>query len=389
MPIAIITLFLAAFCIGTTEFVIAGLLPEISNDLDISIPIAGYLISAYALGVAVGGPIITLSIARAPRKLNLLFLMAIFIAGHVWCATAQGYQMLMVGRLTVALSHGSFFGVASVVAVTIVPEDRRGTAIAWLFAGITVANIVGVPIGTAIGNWLGWRATFWVVGSVAILVFVAMIFTLPKDPTAVGIRPGIRAQISALTNQKVLLSYLVFTFSLIGFWALFTFIAPFLLDVAGISQQKLPFFLFLFGGGATFGTIIGGRLANQHLTRTLAVAYPVQVFAFIIVALGRADLYLVGALLFAFGAIMFLPASALVNRVITSASEAPDLASTLIASAANIGIAVGAVVGAQAVIAGLSYSQLPLIGILFATLAAATMLFSLRLERRAVERIVS
>lgn len=386
MPFAVVVLFFGAFCIGTTEFVIAGLLPEISRDLEISIPDAGYLISAYAIGVAIGGPVLTLAIARFPRKRNLLLLMTIFIVGHVWCAMSQSFATLMAGRLVVALSHGSFFGVAGVVAVSIVPEDRRGAAIAWLFAGISVANILGVPGGTAIGNWLGWRATFWVVGSAAVLALVAIVMSVPRDSETVGERARIGAQISAICNQKVMLSYLTFATMLVGFWAFFTFIAPHLKEVAGVKQQQLPFLLFLFGTGATVGTIIGGRLADRIPVKTLAFGLPTQVLAFGAVLLAGANPFLMAAVLFVFGVIMFIPASSLVNRILQAAASAPDLASTLISTAANIGIAAGAVVGSQALSSGLGYSQLPWIGILFAALASCVMLGSLRYDRVAAER---
>lgn len=380
MPIAIFTLFLAAFCIGTTEFVIAGLLPQISRDLGVSIPAAGYLISAYAIGVAIGGPIITLATVRIPRKQNLLYLMAIFIGGHVWCATAQNYELLIAGRLVVALSHGSFFGVASVMAVTIVPEGRRGAAIAWLFAGITVANILGVPGGTAIGNWLGWRATFWIVGGIAVAVSIAMMLTLPKDSKNSGDRASFSAQISALANQKVLLAYLVFAMLLVGFWSFFTFISPYLSSVAGYSQNLIPVILMVFGVGATLGTILGGKFADLNPNRTLAFTFPIVTLAFLVIAVIGTRPYFLAGFIFFFGALTFISGSSLVNRILAGASKAPDLASTLVASAANIGIAVGAVVGAQALSAGFSYAQLPIVGSVFAAIAAMIMLFSLKLE---------
>jgi DHA1 family inner membrane transport protein len=386
LPIAIYTLFFAAFCIGTTEFVIAGLLPEISRDFDVSIPIAGYLITAYAVGVAIGGPIVTLATTQLPRKRILLLLMAIFIVGHIWCATAPNYEWLIAGRLVVALSHGSFFGVANVVAVNLVPEGRRGAAVAWLFAGITVANILGVPGGTAIGNWLGWRATFWVVGSAAVLVAIAMMLTLPKDSNIAGKRMGFRVQISALANQKVLLTYTVFAVLLVGFWSFFTFIAPFLSNVAGYSQTQIPVILLIFGIGATIGTMLGGKLADRYPIGTLAFIYPLISLAFLVLAAvgNRPDVTAVS--MFFFGAIVFIPGSSMVNRVLKGAAKAPDLASTLVASAANVGIAVGAVIGAQALSSGISYSHLPVVSSICVAISALIMLLSLKLERSEIMR---
>lgn len=382
MPIAIFTLFLAAFCIGTTEFVIAGLLPEISLDLGVSIPAAGYLITAYALGVAIGAPVITLATAKVPRKKNLLFLMAIFIVGHVWCAMAQGYESLMIGRLVVALSHGSFFGVASVVAVKIAPEGHRGAAIAWLFAGISVANILGVPGGTAIGNWFGWRATFWVVGGLAVAVSIGMMFTLPDDSKTSISKTSLGTQLSALANQRVLLSYLVFALLLLGFWTFFTFIAPYLSNVVGYSQSRIPLILLIFGVGATFGTIIGGKLADRYPSKTLLFIFPVITFSFLGVAVVASNPFLLAVSIFIFGLLGFIPGSPIVNRILAGASKAPDLASTLVASAANLGIAAGAVIGAWILSSGYSYGSLPIFGSIFIALAAFIMLLSLKIDKK-------
>lgn len=384
MPITIIILFLAAFCIGTTEFVIAGLLPEISNDLGISIPISGYLISAYAAAVAIGGPAMVLATARLPRKTNLLFLMSIFIAGHVWCALASDFTMLMIGRVVVAFSHGSFFGVAGVMAVSIVPENRRGAAIAWLFGGITVANILGVPGGTVIGHWLGWRATFWVVGGLGIAVLIAMITALPKGQKSTDEEAGLGAQFSALANQTVLLSYLAFASMLIGFWAFFTFIAQYLLTVVSIALESLPAMLFIFGVGASVGTFYGGRIADRFHARALLVMLPLQLIGWTAIAASSAYPIAIGIAMFIFGGVMFMPGSAIVNRVISGAAKAPDLASVLVSSAANIGIAVGAIIGARALSSGLDYSQLPWIGAFFAALAVGIIAVSLMLEKREI-----
>lgn len=380
MPITIYVLFLSAFCIGTTEFVIAGLLPEISTDVGVSVPVAGYLISAYAAAVAIGGPLMTLATARVPRKINLIFLMSIFIAGHLWLALAPGFEMLMVGRVIVALSHGSFFGVAGVMAVSIVPENQRGAAIAWLFGGITVANILGVPGGTAIGQWLGWRATFWVVGGLALAALVTLVFTLPKDKKAVGDQTSFKAQISAIGNQQVLLAYLVFAIMLVGFWAFFTFVSPYLQTIARISAETLPVMLLLFGLGASAGTIAGGRMLDRLGPSTLLVVLPLQVFGWILLVAGTFHPVATGAALFALGALTFMPGPAIVNRVLTGAARAPDLASTFISTAANTGIAVGAVFGAWALSSGVDYSLLPWIGTSCAVLAIGVFAISRRLE---------
>ena len=386
MPIAVIVLFLGAFCVGTTEFVIAGLLPEISLDLNISIPTAGYLITAYALGVAIGGPVLTLAIAKFSRKRNLLFLLLIFLAGHLWCANSSSYEMLMAGRLIIALSHGSYFGVAGVVAVSIVPVERRGAAIAWLFAGISVANILGVPGGTAIGNWLGWRATFWIVGAAACFVIAAIYWFVPQDESDAVERPGVGAQITAIANQKVMLAYLTFAVMLIGFWTYFTFVAPHMIEVGRVPKESIAFMLFLFGVGATLGTAIGGRLADRVPEMTLRFGLPAQVLAMSAIYLFSFDPISMAVLLFLAGTIMFIPASSIVNRILQGASSAPDFASTLVSTAANIGIAFGAILGAQILTSGVGYSQLPGVGAAFIAMASFVMLLSIRLERQRQSR---
>jgi len=389
MPIAIIALFLGAFCIGTTEFVVAGLLPDISSDLGVSIPTAGYLVSVYAIGVAIGGPIITIATAHFPRKINLILLMFLFIAGHVWCALAPNFEVLLAGRLIVALSHGSFFGVATVVATSIVPPNRVGAAVAWLFAGITVANILGVPGGTAIGNWLGWRATFWVVGALAVAVTFIIMAAVKEDGEEDGERPGLDAQIFALANQKVLLTYLTFGIMLVGFWSFFTFIAPFLLNVSAIASEWLPVVLFMFGIGATVGTMLGGRLSDLYPIQVLVLMFPAQVITWIAIAVSASHPEAIAVLIFVFGVIGFLPGSAIVNRILSGAARAPDLASTLVATAANIGIAAGAVVGGQVLAAGIGYQLLPWIGAVCAAIATGIMLLSLGIDRRTPQGISS
>lgn len=382
MPITIYTLFLAAFCIGTTEFVIAGLLPEISADLKISIPVAGYLISAYAAAVAIGGPIVTLATVRVPRKINLLVLMSIFIVGHLWLALAPDFETLMLGRVIVAVSHGSFFGVAGVMAVSIVPENRRGAAIAWMFGGITVANILGVPGGTAIGHWLGWRATFWVVGSLGLAAFIAMLLTLPKDSKGSSKKASFSAQVSALGNQKVQLAYLVFAVMLTGFWAFFTFVAPYLQAVADITAGILPIMLLLFGIGASVGTFVGGRLVDRFQSQTLLFLLPVQIIGWLALVAGAFHPVSMGIAMFVMGSLIFMPGPAIVNRVLSGAAKAPDLASTLISTAANTGIAFGAILGAWAISSGIDYQFLPWVGFAFAVLATGVFILSASLERR-------
>lgn len=383
MPLAMISLFLGAFCIGTTEFILAGLLPAISEDMAVSIPTASYLISAYAITVALGGPFIILAIAHFPRKLNILALMSVFVVGHVWCALAPTFEWLLAARVFVALSHSSFLGIAAVIAISIVPANKRGSAISLLFAGIMVSNVIGVPIGTAIGNWLGWRASFWIIGAAAVLSTIAMMILIPKQASNDQPRPSLRTQISALGNQKVLLGYVMFALQLGGFWIVFSFIAPLLLTVTQVSPEQVPMMLLVFGLGATVGTLTGGQLADRAPTFILLTAYPMRLIAFGAILIFATNATLMPFVMFTFGLIVFLAGATVASRIITGASKAPEFASTLISAAANIGISGGTYIGAQLLSAGVAYEQLPWGGIVIAIISTAVAVLTISLDRKA------
>ncbi len=382
MTFALLSLFLAAFSIGTTEFVVAGLLPEISADLSVTVPAAGLLMTGYAIGVAVGGPILSLLTSRFPRKPTILALMAIFIVGHVLCAVATSYPLLMAARVVVSFSHGSFFGLAAIIAVSLVPAERAGTALSLVFAGISVANIVGVPIGTAIGNAWGWRSTFWVVAALAIITSVTMALALPRDAAP---RPGAVSfwtQFRVLRRPQVYLTYAIIVTVMIGFFAFFTFVAPFLNTVAGASADTVPWLLLLFGVGSTIGIFVGGRLADWSPMRTLLLAFPAQAVVWVLILLLGSNATAMAVLLFAIGATAMLTNTSMQNRILSGAAEAPDLASTLISSVFNIGIAIGAYLGATALSNGVAYAQLPWLGLVSALLTAVLAAIAYVVDRR-------
>jgi MFS transporter, DHA1 family, inner membrane transport protein len=382
MPLSLLSLFLASFCIGTTEFMIAGLLPEISSDLGVSIPVTGILISGYAIGVAIGGPIMGLLLTPLQRKQAVLILMGIFVLGHLWCAAAPSYGLLLAGRIVISLSHGAFFGIAVIIASTLVPPDRSGRAVAVIGAAITIANVVGVPGGTLIGQTLGWRAVFLVLAALAVLSAAVTTVLLPANRSDRAKAPRFKAQVRALGNQKVFLTFLVIIFEMIGFWSVFTFVAPLLISTSNVSDALVPGLLLLFGVGATVGTLIGGRFADMAPTRLLLLIFPLQAVAFTLVIV--ASSVLASALaLFVLGMTIFAPQAPLVNRLLSGAAAAPELASTLLSTVFNIGIASGALIGASALEGGLDYGQLPWIGLMFAGVTTATMMFSLRLDQHA------
>jgi MFS transporter, DHA1 family, inner membrane transport protein len=383
MPLGLLSLFLATFCIGTTEFVIAGLLPEISTDLAVTIPAAGYLVTAYALGVAIGGPIVSMLTSRYPRKPTILLLMGVFVAGHLIGAIARDYAMLMAARIFISFAHGSFFGLALVIAASLVPEERRGRAVALVFAGITVANVLGAPGGTAIGNALGWRATFWIVAGIACLAALFMALSLPKDETARAGRAGLGEQVRVLGRQAVLTSFLMMSLLTTAVFSTLTYIAPSLLGVTNVAPEMVAWLLLAFGVGATIGVFLGGRLADLAPASALIIGLALQALAFIALSVLNTSPVAMMILLPVWGCVNFMSGQIMQNRVLKSAAAAPDLASTLTSSVFNFGIAGGAIVGATALANGLTYAQLPLLGATIAAFNLALAVLVVQLDRRA------
>ena len=380
MSLALVSLFLASFCIGTTEFMIAGLLPAISGDLSVSIPTAGLLVTGYAIGVAVGGPIIALMLAGVPRKRAILVTMAIFIAGHVFCALAPSYELLMVGRIIISLSHGTFYGMAVLAAVGVVPPEKSGGAVSLIFAAITIASIAGVPAGTAIGDLWGWRATFWTLGAVGALCTLALAAFLPADRMDRKSAPGIGAQFRALGNQQVYLAFAIIVAMTIAFWSFYTFVSPFLSTVSGVPETWVPALLLLFGVGATVGALLGGRFADLAPQRLLLLVFPLQALVYTGIFVSGGSGVAMGFGLFLLGAIYFMPNAALTGRILEGAARAPELASTLLSSVFNIGIASGAYAGATALERGFAYAHLPWVGLGLSLVAAAFCATTLQLS---------
>ncbi|ABC91745.1 probable MFS transporter protein [Rhizobium etli CFN 42] len=258
MPLALLVLALSSFAIGTTEFVIMGLLPEVAADLSVTIPHAGWLVTGYALAVAIGAPVMAISTAKLKRRTALIALMAFFITGNLLCALASDYWVLMIARIVTALCHGAFFGIGSVVAAGLVAEDRKARAVALMFTGLTLANVLGVPLGTAVGQAYGWRATFGVVTVVGIVTILGLISILPKDKKQEN--GSILREIAALRNGGLWLALSTTVFFAASMFALFTYIAPLLRDVTGVSPEGVTGTLFLIGLGLTVGNLIGGKL---------------------------------------------------------------------------------------------------------------------------------
>ncbi len=271
MPASLLVLALSAFAIGTTEFVIMGLLPQVAGDLRVSIPSAGWLISGYAFAVAFGAPLMAMATARLERKKALLALMGIFIVGNLLCAVAANYGLLMLARIVTALCHGAFFGIGSVVAASLVAPNRRASAVALMFTGLTLANVLGVPLGTALGQEAGWRATFWVVTLIGVVAFVGLARVLPNDREEEKV--DLRQEMSALKNPSLWLALGTTVLFAASMFALFTYVAPLLGEVTGVSPRGVTWTLLLIGVGLTVGNVIGGRLADWRLGTTMAAVF--------------------------------------------------------------------------------------------------------------------
>ncbi len=379
MPLPLLALALAAFAIGTSEFVIMGLLPDLSADLHVSIPGAGLLVTGYALGVVVGAPILAVATARLPRRAALLGLIGAYAAGNLLCAVSPTYGLLMAARVATALCHGAFFGIGSIVAGGLVPPARRGQAIAIMFSGLTLANVLGVPAGTALGQAAGWRATFWCVAAIALAATAAIAWALPRLP-----RPeagGLLAEFRVLRKPQVVLAMLMSLLGSASLFSVFTYITPMLEHVTRLSPHAVTWLLLLFGVGITAGNLLGGRLGDWRLMASIAgvQAGLIATLALLVVTLPHA--VPAGATVLLWGVLTFAVATPLQMRVIDSAPEAPNLVATLNQGAFNLGNATGAWLGGAALGAGLAYGELPWLGAALGAAALMSTSISIRLER--------
>jgi DHA1 family inner membrane transport protein len=377
---ALLALALASFGIGTTEFVIMGLLPDVARDLSVTIPQAGLLVSGYALGVAFGAPILAIATARLDRRRALLLLIAIFIVGNVLCALAPSYALLMGARIVTAFCHGAFFGLGAVVAAGVVAPQKKAQAIALMFMGLTLANVLGVPFGTALGQAMGWRATFWAVVGIGIVAAAALYAWLPRGIAAKG--AGLMQEARTLGQTQVLLAMLISVLASASLFSVFTYITPILEDVTRDTPHQVTWVLLLFGVGLTLGNMIGGRLGDWRLMPSV-----IGIFVMLIVVLAGFTVtshmpWPALATIFVWGALAFGLVSPLQMRVVNEASGAPNLASTLNQGAFNLGNAAGAFAGDLALMHGLSYGNIPWIGTGLAAAGLAFTLLSCLLERR-------
>lgn len=364
MPLALLVLALSSFAIGTTEFVIMGLLPEVATDLSVSIPQAGWLVTGYALAVAIGAPVMAVSTAKLKRRTALIALMAFFIAGNLLCALASDYWVLMIARVVTALCHGAFFGIGSVVAAGLVAEDRKARAVALMFTGLTLANVLGVPLGTAIGQAYGWRATFGVVTVIGVVTISGLIAILPRDKQQEN--GSILREIAALKNGRLWLALSTTVFFAASMFALFTYIAPLLRDFTGVSPEGVTWTLFLIGLGLTIGNLVGGKLADWRLGATLAGVFSAIALTSIVFSYTSRFFIPAEITLFLWALASFAAVPALQVGVVGFGKDAPNLVSTINIGAFNTGNALGAWVGGLVINAGFDLTRVPLAAALMA-----------------------
>ena len=383
MPIALLALTAGAFGIGTTEFVIMGLLLQVSADLHVSIATAGLLISGYALGVAVGAPVLTIATRSLPRKTVLLALMAVFTLGNIACAVAPSYETLMAARVLTSLAHGTFFGVGSVVATGLVPPERRASAIAIMFTGLTAATLLGVPACAWLGLHHGWRATFWAVALIGVVAFVVLAVFVPRDSAQKAERVALRDELAVLARPQVLLGLAITVFGFAGVFALFTYVQPLLTRLAGLPESAVSPALLLMGAGLAVGNIAGGKLADRALMPALLGS--LAALALVLVSMPVALQSTVGALMFValLGAVSFATVAPMQMRVLDKASGAgQNLASSLNIAAFNLGNALGAWAGGLAISHGPGLPSLGWVAALLTSAGLAITLWSRSLDRR-------
>ncbi|MCR5856946.1 MFS transporter [Mesorhizobium sp. J428] len=383
MPIALYALAAGAFGIGVTEFVIMGLLLEVGNDLGVSISAAGLLISGYALGVVVGAPLLAAFTARWPRKTVLLALMAVFTLGNLACALAPDYWMLMAARVLTAFAHASFFGVGSVVATGLVPSDRKATAIAVMFTGLTAANVLGVPFGTWLGQAYGWRATFWAVTLIGLAAVAIIAAFVPRDSGDEAPEETSGGALSVLGRRTVLIGLLTTVLSWVGVFAAFTYIAPILTGISGFSESAVSPILLVFGGGLVVGNLLGGRLADRHLVPTMIGSLAVLSAVLLAMTFAMHDRILAVVFVGLLGAASFATVAPLQMWVLKKADGAgQSLASSFNIAAFNLGNALGAWLGGVVIDHGPGLGAITLVAGLVPLAAIASALVGLRAERR-------
>ncbi|WP_353859888.1 MFS transporter [Azospirillum formosense] len=385
MPLALLALAISAYAIGTTEFVVVGLLPTVATDLNVSLPMAGMVVSVYALGVTVGAPVLTALTGGLRRKPLLLGLMGLFIAGNLLAGVSPNYETLLAARVLSAFAHGVFFSVGATIAADLVPEDKRASAIAMMFSGLTIAIVTGVPMGTWIGQHFGWRATFLAVsalGVIGVLGVAALVPAKLSQPPAAGLA----TQVRVLAKPRLLLAFAITALGYGGTFVAFTYLAPILETITGFSSGTVSLVLVLYGAAIAVGNMVGGKVANRNPVRALAWLFALQAVVLIVFTFTASSPVPALVTLAGMGALAFANVPGLQLYVVQLAQRhapgAVDVASALNIAAFNLGIAAGAFFGGRVVDSALGLAATPWVGGLFVLGGLALTLLSGALDRR-------
>ncbi|MFF9018698.1 MFS transporter [Streptomyces eurythermus] len=372
MPLALIALAIAAFAVGVSEFAIMGLLPDVATGVDVSIPTAGNLITGYAIGVIVGAPLMTALSTRWARKVTLLTIIGLLVVGNVASALAPDYTTLMAARLVSGVPQGVFFGVGTVVAADLVPAEKRAKAMSIMFGGFTLANVIGVPLGTLLGQQAGWRVTFWAIAGIG-LVAMAGVFLLVRyegRPDEVGLRQ----ELASFKSPQVWIAMGMTMLGFGGVFASFTYVTPMMTKVAGFDEGSMTPIMVVFGLGMTAGNLLSGRFAGRHLMRSIYVFLGSMAVVLVLFVFTAHDKVLALVTLFLLGMFGFANVPALQMRILDKASGAPTLAAAANLSAFNVANALGAFLGGLAIDQGYGYASPNGVG---AALAAGGLVLAL------------
>jgi len=372
-------LAIGAFAIGMTEFVIMGLLPNVARDFGVSVSQAGQLITGYALGVAIGGPILVMLTIKWNRKMLLLVLMAIFIFGNIVASLSPTYGVMLASRIITSLAHGSFFGIGSILAASMVKPAYRASAMALMFMGLSLSNILGVPFGTLIGQNFGWQMTFVVIAIIGVCAFIGIIFFVPK--TKPNNDASVLNELKILKEKRLWLTLAVTLFGFSSVFAYFTYISSVLIDVSHVAENLISYILIIFGVGVTLGNIIGGKLADWNLNKALKIIFVTFILYFILLYFVQMNGFLMVAGVFFFGLIGFSMSPSLQFKSTLISQDAPTLASTLNQSAFNLGNALGAFLGGV-VVTQLPVASLSLIAPILTLIGLVFLIISIQVEKK-------
>ncbi|MFE9039960.1 Cmx/CmrA family chloramphenicol efflux MFS transporter [Streptomyces sp. NPDC007818] len=388
MPLAVYILGLSVFALGTSEFMLSGLLPPIAEDMGVSIPRAGLLISAFAIGMVVGAPLLAVATLRLPRKTTLVALITVFGLGQIAGALAPSYGVLFASRVISALACAGFWAVGAAVAIAMVPHGSRARAMAVMIGGLSIANVLGVPAGAFLGEHLGWRSAFWAVGAASAIALVGVVTRIPHIPLP-ETRPRLKRELTIYGDRQVLLAIVITALAAGGVFCAFSYLAPLLTDVSGLDKGWVSAVLALFGIGALVGTVIGGRVADAHLFGVLLSGITASTVFLVALAFLASSPVATILLAFLLGVSAFYTAPALNARMFNVAGAAPTLAGATTTAAFNLGNTGGPWLGGTVIDAGLGYASPAWAGAVMTLAALATAAIALKLTRRTPSRVVT